>query len=140
MSDLTRFPLQAMFLTKNSWQTAWGMRGNFYLCGTRDIHVRHNQKHAIKSIPACIRSIVLYVQHFQVQGEREQTIIVFSVVCGLFDTSYVSVWTKFTIYFPAIVTDKQLNGFLGTTFTQYFHLIDMLSHITGLAIHPPKIA
>ena len=39
-----------MFLTKNSWQTACGMCGNFYLCGTRDIHVRHNQKHAIKSI------------------------------------------------------------------------------------------
>ena len=43
--------INVMFLTKNSWQTACGMRGNFYLCGTRDIHKYViTQKHAIKSI------------------------------------------------------------------------------------------
>ena len=74
VSDLTRFPLQAMFLTKNSWQTV-----------VRDarelLYVRKSAEHVIYTYVITknmqLRAstcIPLYVQHFQVQGEREQTI------------------------------------------------------------------
>ena len=54
------------FLTKNSWHTVREMGGNFYSC--KYVLTKNMQLRASACIP-------LYVQHFQVQGEREQTIV-----------------------------------------------------------------
>ena len=67
VSDLTRFPLQV----KNSWQMRAGCVGTF-TCAEHVIYTYVKAKNMQLRASAYIP---LYMQHFQVQGEREQTIV-----------------------------------------------------------------